>query len=586
MTFTAAVTQTPQHSFLNGGTGVESRQYSARPTQHTPNGPRITPGIAGMVPGEFRTIWPSSENQLFSVQNEVNGLWYNGLDWTPRAAWSATTQQIVIGMRRGTYKVVAYSDITGEWRELPVPKEYGRSTGGTAHFYGLIDDRPDGTVYLASLSNTDFIFDPVAETYQGPLSKHLVTNGGNGAMVAHSDDLFGGSGGVIKYIGDAKRWLAYSYASDTWELRAHTLPHGAHALLEYNPTAQRYLLVGGTLTAQKATLVTEAGVVTPVTDAPQPVAMSSGSWIAYHPAGCWLVRCWPDTGPGKLYACWPNAAKTDVVWQDLGVAPDNGLTYSTAAVDYDRGMIYIVSTTGLHAYKLPEVTDPSGAIDLSGAALSTATAAGTLTTSVQLAGAAASLSAASGALTAQITLSGAALAQAAATAALTAGTADLAGDAVALATALGTLTVQIRLAGDAVAQSIAAADLSTESAGLSGAAQASATGMGLLGTAIPLAGQATATAAASGSLGVPILLSGAAAAVSSATGELTLALSLEGHSLATALASGSLTTAIPLSGAAIAQALASGALAGTALITPTARTWRVRYPVRLLRVRT
>lgn len=581
MTFTAAVTQTPQHSFLNGGTGVESRQYYARPTQHTPNGPRITPGIAGMVPGEFRTIWLSSENQIFSVQVEDTGGWYNGLDWTPRAAWSAESQQIVIGMRRGTYKVIAYSDVTGDWRELPTPIQYGRSTGGTAHFYGFIDDRPDGKVLLYSLQNEDFLLDPATETYEGPRAKHLPTNGGNGSMIAYN-----GAGEVIKYSGDAKRWLAYNEATNTWTLRASSLPNGMHALLEYNAAADRYLLVGGTLTSQKATLVTPAGVATPVTDCPQPISMASGSWIAYHPSGCWLVRGWPDGAPGNLYACWPNAAKTDVVWQDLGVAPDNGLTYSTAAVDYDRGMIYIVSTTGLHAYKLPDVTDPSGAVDLAGAALATATAAGTLTTAIPLSGAAAALSAASGNLSAQITLSGAALAQAAATAALTAGAADLAGDAVALAAALGTLTVQIRLAGDAVAQSLAAAELTTESAGLSGAAQASATAMGLLGTAIPLAGEATATASASGALGVPILLSGAAAAVSNATGELTIALALEGHALATALASGSLSTAIPLSGAAVAQALASGALAGAALLTPASRTWRVRYPVRLLRVRT
>lgn len=224
--------------------------------------------------------------------------------------------------------------------------------------------------------------------------------------------------------------------------------------------------------------------------------------------------------------------------------------------------------------------------ELSGAAISIATATGTLTTSVQLAGSAASLSTAGGNLIAQITLSGAALAQAAATAALTAGAADLTGNAEATAAALGTLTTQIRLSGAAVSQAIAGADLTTESAGLSGSAQASASALGLLGTGIPLVGEATATASASGSLGVPILLSGAAAAVSSATGELTIALALEGHSLASALASGSLTTQIRLSGAALGRAAASGALAGTQIETPARRIYRVRYPARIMRVTT
>lgn len=582
MTFSLALTQAPQHSYYNGANTATARQYYLRPTQHTPNGPRIAAGTAGMVAGEFRTLWASATDNIFSVQTEDNGSWYNGLDWTPRAAWDAATEQIIVGMRRGNYKISAYSDVTGDWRELPMPISLGRYLIGTAHYYGMIDEDGSGGVYLGATDEQRmYRLDPSSETYT-QIASHLVSNGHNGAMLAWDS----AAGALHKYVGDAQRFLRYDPGTNAWSLLASSIGNGAHALMEYNPAADRFLIVGGTGTSSRATLVTPAGAKVQVTDAPQPSSMASGSWIAYHPAGCWLFKGWPETGDQHLYACWPNAAKTDVVWQDLGVAPDNGLTYSTAAVDYDRGMIYIVSTTGLHAYKLPEVTDPSGAIDLSGAALATATATGTLTTAIPLSGAAASLSAASGDITAQITLSGAALAQAAATAALTAGAADLAGDAVALAAALGTLTVQIRLAGDAVAQSLAAAELSTESAGLSGAAQASATAMGLLGTAIPLAGEATATASASGALGVPILLSGAAAAVSSATGELTIALALEGHALATALASGSLSTAIPLSGAAVAQALASGALAGVALLTPASRTWRVRYPVRLLRVRT
>ena len=245
------------------------------------------------------------------------------------------------------------------------------------------------------------------------------------------------------------------------------------------------------------------------------------------------------------------------------------------------------------------------AIPLAGASASISTASGALTTAIPLSGSAAAVAAGNGVLTTQITLSGAALAQATAAAALAGGAAALAGEAAgaatadgtlttgiplagnaqALADAVGALTVQIRLNGAAVADAVASGSLSASPSGLAGDASAISAASGLLGTQIRLVGEATATASASGALGVPILLSGAAAAVSSATGDLTLQLALEGHSLATALASGTLTAQIQLDGAALAQASALGTLSVAALVTPAARTWRVRSHNRILRIR-
>lgn len=356
MTFALALTQAPQHSYYNGANTATARQYYLRPTQHTPSGPRIAAGTAGMVAGEFRTLWASTTDNIFSVQTEDNGLWYPGLDWTPRAAWDAATEQIIVGMRRGNYKVSAYSDLTGDWRELPMPATLGRYLNGTAHYYGMIDEDGSGGVYLGSTDEQRmYRLDPASETYT-QIASHVVSNGHNGAMLAWDS----AAGALHKYVGDAQRFLRYDPGTNSWSMLASSIGNGAHALMEYNPAADRFLIVGGSGTSSRATLVTPAGAKIRVTDAPQPSSMSSGSWIAYHPAGCWLFKGWPETGDQRLYAVWPNAAKTDVIWQDLGVAPDNGLTYSTAAVDYDRNMIYIVSTTGLHAYKMPEVTDPSG----------------------------------------------------------------------------------------------------------------------------------------------------------------------------------------------------------------------------------
>ena len=140
MTFTLAVTQAPHASYFNGGTDSSARQYFARNTQHTTNGPRIAAAISGMTPGEFRSIWVDSSNFLFLVRHPVTNGQFGIVDWTPRCAWDSVTQQIILGGRRGLTKLIAYSDITGEWRELPMPVDWGRIVIGTIHYYGTIDD--------------------------------------------------------------------------------------------------------------------------------------------------------------------------------------------------------------------------------------------------------------------------------------------------------------------------------------------------------------------------------------------------------------------------------------------------------------
>lgn len=346
MTFTIAVSQNPQHSFNNGGIAATARQYFLRPTQHTPNGPRIGSAVSGMAPGDFVTVWADSADDIFRVHLEETGGGFNGLDWTPRGVWHQGTEQIIIGMRRGSYKLIAYSDITGMWRELEMPADLGRYTNGTAHYYGMIAIDGSGNVYLGETSGLHiFKYDVAANSYTA-IADHLTTNGSNGSMLAWDST----NSKLLKYGGDAQRWLIYDPGTDSWANPANTLGNGQHALLEYSPAAERCLLVGGSGTPRKAQLVNPTnGAVTPVTDCPVDVTMAAPDcWIFYHPSGKWIVR-----SASSLYACTPNEALTDVTWTSLGTSPDSTHTYPTAIADYDRGIAYIVTTTGLYAYKFP-----------------------------------------------------------------------------------------------------------------------------------------------------------------------------------------------------------------------------------------
>lgn len=354
MVYTAAVTQAPHASFRNGGESANARQYFARPTQHTPNGPRIAAAIAGMAPGEFRTVWANSDNEIFRVRYPEDNVSYNILDWTPHGVWDEPTQQVLLGGRRGLTKVIGYADLVGQWRELAMDKVFGRFIAGTVHYYGKIARNPlTGVVYFGTSENDSrlFAFDPTAETWE-QLATAPTANNGNGGSFEWAAD----TERLVQYVGAAERWCIYNPGTNSWTNPYNGIGHGQHAILRYHPTHARHLLVGGTDTNTRASLVTSAGVVTQVTDVPEVIAMSSGSWAHAHPAGCWLVKTMGTTP--KVFAAWPNEALDDVTWEDLGEAPDSALSNPTLIPGYSSDTVLIVATTGLYAWALPELTAP------------------------------------------------------------------------------------------------------------------------------------------------------------------------------------------------------------------------------------
>lgn len=357
MTQYLVVTQAPHYSYLNGGEDAAARQPFLRYTQRTPNGARIASAIAGMSPGDFVTVWADATGDIFRVRVPAGlnaGDTYNTLDWTPHGVWDATTEQVLLGGRRGLTKLTAYSDVTGDWRELQQPADLGRSVNGTVHYYGLIAKDGSGNVYFGNVESLGrtWQFNPVTEEYTR-LPDTPTTNGGNGASLSWCTD----TGRLARYAGDAQKWMTLEPGVDSsWTTHTTGVGHGLHAIVRYHATHARHLIVGGSFTSTRASLITSDGTVTNVTDVPDLISMASGSWVVEHPSGCWLVKTM-NAGTNKVYACWPNAGLTDVIWVDLGTAPDTALTYPTL-VPYTSSVALIASTTGLYAWALPAVTAP------------------------------------------------------------------------------------------------------------------------------------------------------------------------------------------------------------------------------------
>jgi len=287
MRYSLGATQAPHASYRNGGSAVTARQYFLRQTARVPYGQRIAPAIAGLGPNEMRPVWLDSAGEIFSVRSPENNNGYNTLDWTPFAAWDEGTRQVISGGLRIMRKLKVYSDLTGDWREEAFPAAIGRLTGPGHWYSGTVSDGAGNVyVHLAGVHR----YTPATGAWFA-LPSHVTTNGGSGSSLVWVPSLFSGAGGLIKYGGDARRWLIYNPVTNTWPSYTDRRPCGQHSILAYHPTHDPVLMVGGTGTETVAALVTPGtGAFTLVAAAPASIAMDTSDWMVPHPDGCWLLR--------------------------------------------------------------------------------------------------------------------------------------------------------------------------------------------------------------------------------------------------------------------------------------------------------
>jgi hypothetical protein len=597
VTYELAVTQAPHASRLNGAESADARQPFLRYTQRTWNGPRIAAAVASLAPGDFTTVWADSSGQIFQVYipEDASGT-DDILDWTPHGVWDSTTEQVLIGGRRGLTKIIGYSDVTGDWRELPMPADLGRLISGTVHYYGKIARNPiTGVVYFGSSETTSKLWslNPTTEVWARLADAPTTSSGSNGASFEWAADVER----LIMYAGSPQRWCIYDPGANSWTNPFNGLGHGAHSILRYHPTHERHLLVGGTSTLNRATLVTSAGVATLVTDCPGTVSMSNGGGEAYavaHSAGCWLVRGFNGTS-NRIYAAWPNEALDDITWVDLGTAPDDALSNPTLIPGYSSDTVLIVSTSGLHAWRVPNVgtsiTAGVGSATASGPS-ATISAGSSATIAAEVGAAAASGLAASVRLTTAIAAAVGTASASGLAAGVSAAT-RIAG-AVAIATASGLQATLTR--PTPIAATVGAADASGQAAAVrlttaftAGVGTADASGLpadvSISGATVISAG--VATAAASGLQATIVtaatIAAGVAAAEASGLGAQIVLTTRIGAGVGAAAASGlaagiTVSTTTTIAGA-VGVATASGLRASITVGTPAPPSTYLRYEV-------
>lgn len=537
------MTQAP-HATYQGAT-TSGPQYWSRPSQRDPHGPRIATAIAGMSPGDYRAILADVSGGLIAQQDPQTGANYMIVDWTPHNAWDAGTQQIIHAGHRKRYKVIAYSDITGEWREEEMPQPVAQFVEFN-HWYGRTATDGTGRVFLAG-----WTYWP--ETGEMQVWATRPSSGSNGNTASHEwfPEAGGGSGRMLYHGGDWQYLQMYNPDTNSWWSGGVATGHTLHALLRYHPAHGKCLLVGGSSTLRRATLINPDGTFARVADAPADAHMestSNGALLA-HPAGCWLLIS-NTPSPRQCWAYWPQTN----TWTAAGTMPDSTNVNATYAYDAERDVVYVLGEAGLYAWKMPMLTPPAADLAAVGVAVSSGSAA--LAGDVPLS--AIGLSYAGGAATpvANVRISAAGLAEAAGQARLSASLLLIAAGA---ATANGQADVAAVLRAAAMGGASAGGDATLSggaAGGLSAAGGASATGSGVLQITVRVAAAGGASAGGSAALdgNVPgaLAAAGGAAADGSAVATATVALSAAGF--VQAMGVGYLVVQVPLQAAGGARA--------------------------------
>ena len=305
------------------------------PPTPPPPGGHIAQAIAGLAPSELRPVKLEANEAMFKT---AAGYWI--LDWTPFGAWDAASGRVVVGGRRFTNKVIEFDDAAGQWQVAPLPAVLANDPNQFGHWYG--ETIHDGAgIYMRGQR-----YEPASGQWGTPVGLPSVPGDGMGASYAYFPTA---PQRFIRYAGDGghRRWKSYDPATQQTTV-VGGLPCGDHAILCYHPQHDRVLMVGGDYSGKKAARVTRDGAVTPCADLPgsAAVSMEYKSWVAAHPAGCWLVRT-----ASQLWAYWP----TGDAWQQLGAAPDAALQLPVVVPGYAPDVLLIVALTGLYAWRMPEL---------------------------------------------------------------------------------------------------------------------------------------------------------------------------------------------------------------------------------------
>lgn len=304
-----------------------------RPTQFSYQPGTLVSQLASLQPGDFVKLIDYVPGSAQVYRHDGNGS-LGILDWNPACFWDETTQQLITAGARRKTKLVAFSDITGRWREISQPET---AYIGTAHWYG-------NTAFSGSIAMLNrWTYDPVTSEWVDFRAATGFTFSNTGSLAWWPE--YGTKGAWFN--ADDGKFKLYDIATQAVVMLAAS-SHGRHATVIRHPMTGKLLVCGGTNTAAVVTLVDIDGSHHRVADAPSNYAMSSLP-LFFHPAQNVYLRSSSAEGDGHLLSYWPDQDR----WQDEGDYPGRAKWQYDTYCEGPGGVLLTHRPAGIYAYKPP-----------------------------------------------------------------------------------------------------------------------------------------------------------------------------------------------------------------------------------------
>jgi hypothetical protein len=252
---------------------------------------------ASMSPGtvaELETIMPAG---LWTSPPPSRGLHIAG--WTDDAHWdSASGQFLYMGLRQ-TRQFIAYSEVTNEWRVIPLDPASDNPVfqQATGHIYGtnaFDHERSRFYHHYRSYEELDggiSFFDVATERWTKlPGNEH-------GGMCL---EYFGAMDGLLVLERGHRLWFFHDERR-VWEDLGETPVHGYHSMFRHNPFREEVLMAGGNETPNVVARLTRDGVVERLADSPARLTIGSDRVMVDPVSGRYLILASDEDMPKRLF---------------------------------------------------------------------------------------------------------------------------------------------------------------------------------------------------------------------------------------------------------------------------------------------
>lgn len=323
-----------QHKFDTQVLGVDIQRYW-RPTQFTYNPGTLAAKLEQVSEGDFVKVITSDHGVHGVYRHDGNG-GLGILDWNPACLYDPTTKQMITAGARRKTKVVAFSDVTGRWREISQPRT---DYLGTAHWYG--NTAFDGSVAMLNR----WIYDPETSGWVDFRSSTGFTFANTGSLVWWPE--FGAEGGWFN--ANNGNFIVWDLAADE-QVDLAPSEHDTHATAVRHPLTGKIIVCGGSATRKVVTMIDTDGTFSRVSDAPFDFDMAQMP-LFFHPSQNCYLRLSTGDYLSSVLSYWPETDE----WRNEGKYPGaKSWRYDTFAYVGEYELFLVHRTDGVFAYK-PQV---------------------------------------------------------------------------------------------------------------------------------------------------------------------------------------------------------------------------------------